>query len=596
MRLLNTSTLKLQDFPGEVPAYAILSHTWNGDEVTFEDLRACGKAGAAVWLSSQPLDVRQRWKKVVCSSRVARNEGFEWIWVDSVCIDKSSSAELSEAINSMFTWYEHSKVCFAFLADVMDAEELEKSAWFTRGFTLQELLAPREMVFYAMDWHPIGSRTDLSSRIRSATNISDAVLWRSPGLDARTSLDRISVSTRMSWAAGRKTTRPEDRSYCLLGLFGIQMPLLYGEGSERAFLRLQEEILKLSEDDTIFAWRMTADEANKKPYWGLLATDPDHFARRDGMEFRVPRVTTRTRRATVLVHQGVQKDMSLIPMKADPSGTIYFALIHAVDSQSDDNRLTTIILQRVSDMRRHYVRICPQALVFFAHGRTTKALEMPPGLFTDGVQVSEQSSEWQGAIQHYVFARQVNKDSTLTSGFYFYSPHRIVCDKAELPNLVVLCSPTQYSMGGEVSEGFHVRHESSTDQPWFSFTLSLGAHTPDWQRKYEAKNVQTRVFLGCLSLRIEWGLGRELRSANVCLAVGLEPLPDNPFGTPAGFVRPWYAFIPRFVDHWSSDIETIDRYLLTEAGDYLVVSFPKIELADRRFYNICFEVRSVEST
>jgi hypothetical protein len=164
------------------------------------------------------------------------------------CIDKGSSAELSEAINSMFRWYERAVVCYVYLSDIhsTEASDINTAKWFRRGWTLQELLAPATVRFYTASWNFIGTKLDLISTITSVTGI-DADTLR--GAD----LDHISIAKKMSWAATRETTRVEDGAYCLLGIFDVNMPLLYGE-AERAFQRLQEEILKVSNDQSLFAW------------------------------------------------------------------------------------------------------------------------------------------------------------------------------------------------------------------------------------------------------------------------------------------------------------------------------------------------------
>lgn len=189
--------------------------------------------------------------------------GYEYVWIDTCCIDKTSSAELSEAINSMFAWYQEAKVCYAYLFDVPD-RPLKASRWFTRGWTLQELIAPREVIFYDGNWRNLGDRTSLGPRISQCTRIPESIL------SGEKDLDTFSTAQRMSWAAERQTTRVEDRAYCLMGLFGVNMPLIYGE-REAAFIRLQEEILRISEDHSLFAWKSSDTRA------GLLATSPAAF-------------------------------------------------------------------------------------------------------------------------------------------------------------------------------------------------------------------------------------------------------------------------------------------------------------------------------
>jgi hypothetical protein len=172
----------------------------------------------------------------------------------SCCIDKKSSAELSEAINSMYRWYNQAVTCYAFLADVSwtgDAVEIEaqlkSSRWFKRGWTLQELIAPRTVVFFSSEWRSLGTKSQLTSALSFITGIDPDYL---EGKDVKLA----SISKRMFWASSRNTTRTEDIAYCLLGIFDINMPLLYGEG-KRAFRRLQEEILKVQPyEHTLFAW------------------------------------------------------------------------------------------------------------------------------------------------------------------------------------------------------------------------------------------------------------------------------------------------------------------------------------------------------
>lgn len=188
---------------------------------------------------------------------VARRDGFRYIWIDSCCIDKTSSSELSEAINSMFNWYRDAQLCYAFLADVPSesgsddprahGSRFRRSRWFTRGWTLQELVAPRWVLFLSDQWTLLGTKDTLAGVIEAVTRIDTGVLKHEK------SLDSASVAQRMSWAATRQTTRVEDQAYSLLGIFGINMPTLYGEG-EQAFRRLQEEILRKIPDQTMFAW------------------------------------------------------------------------------------------------------------------------------------------------------------------------------------------------------------------------------------------------------------------------------------------------------------------------------------------------------
>ncbi|KAH8800819.1 heterokaryon incompatibility protein-domain-containing protein [Xylogone sp. PMI_703] len=275
MRLLNVRTLEFEDFVGEVgidiPLYAILSHTWGEGEVSFAD-----HVGRQSWS-------KKGYEKIRGCCRLAKSEGFQYAWIDTCCIDKSSSAELSEAINSMFTWYHDAAVCYVYLNDVDASEDptalessFSRSRWFTRGWTLQELLAPGEVVFFGSDWVEIGTKKSLCAEVSRITGISRKVL-------EERSWATNSVAEKMSWASGRRTTRLEDEAYCLIGLFNVNMPLLYGEGRE-AFLRLQQEIIKKSDDQTIFAWSYSKDKYSHLQTSGLMAPSPDYFKEAAGIQ------------------------------------------------------------------------------------------------------------------------------------------------------------------------------------------------------------------------------------------------------------------------------------------------------------------------
>ncbi|EIW57763.1 HET-domain-containing protein, partial [Trametes versicolor FP-101664 SS1] len=255
MWLLNTKTAELKQFPSSKDVrYAIVSHVWQQEpkEQTFHEVRAilvqCKDTG------TDPKPLLSHKIRGCCA--VAAQAGYEWLWMDAVCIDHNSSAELSEAINSMFTWYADAQVCYAYLHDVGDDEDpsaessaFRRSVWYTRGWTLQELLAPACVIFLSRTWHTLGSKHSLVGALSEVSRIKRDVLTRSR-LDW---LEGVSVAERMSWAAHRRTTRVEDRAYSLMGIFGINMPTIYGEGP-RAFMRLQEEILQRIPDQSIFAW------------------------------------------------------------------------------------------------------------------------------------------------------------------------------------------------------------------------------------------------------------------------------------------------------------------------------------------------------
>ncbi|KAI1407251.1 HET-domain-containing protein [Hypoxylon sp. FL1857] len=259
MRLLNTESLELKEFHGKaIPAYATLSHTWvEGEEISFHDFVDLNPSTTT----------KSGFHKIQGACKIAQQDGIDWIWIDTNCIDKASSAELTEAINSMYNWYRHSEVCYAYLADV-PLRPFRDSKWFRRGWTLQELIAPRRLVFYSNSWENIGDRRELASDISTITGIEVALL------QGRANLHAVSIAKKMSWAARRETTRVEDIAYCLLGLFDVNMPLLYGEGS-KAFVRLQEEIIKTSNDHTIFCW--SRNSSMRAGWNSMLAPSPTAF-------------------------------------------------------------------------------------------------------------------------------------------------------------------------------------------------------------------------------------------------------------------------------------------------------------------------------
>ena len=204
----------------------------------------------------------------------ARYQETNYLWMDTVCIDKQNPAELSSSINSMYKWYRQADVCFAYLSDFQDNDPskevptLAQSKWFTRGWTLQELVAPKNVIFFDRHWKYIGDRKSLQPSLTIRTKIRPNFLLGGDGIGS------ASISQRMSWFSGRQTTVPEDTAYCLLGLFDVNMPLLYGEGAERAFRRLQEEIMRYSDDHSLFAW---TDKSPLTGSSGLLAGSPLHF-------------------------------------------------------------------------------------------------------------------------------------------------------------------------------------------------------------------------------------------------------------------------------------------------------------------------------
>jgi hypothetical protein len=278
MRLLERSDdgeLSLtKDYIGDnkVPTYAILSHTWqDGQEVTFDDWtkgNAKRKAG---------------YKKIQFCAQQAKRDGVYHFWVDTCCINKADPVELQDAINSMFRWYKGSAKCYVYLSDVSTTKQeggrgdseltweptFRASRWFTRGWTLQELLAPLSVEFFSQEGEHLGDKQSLEQYIKEITDIPISALRGAE-------LQGFRVDKRLLWAKNRQTTRKEDKAYCLLGLFGIFMPLIYGEGEEHAFKRLLDEIYKPRNSLSQRQHSGLMSKEDKECVKNLRLTDPSH--------------------------------------------------------------------------------------------------------------------------------------------------------------------------------------------------------------------------------------------------------------------------------------------------------------------------------
>jgi hypothetical protein len=222
--------------------YAILSHTWgdDGDEVTFEDL-------------NQGIGTQKKgYRKIESCARQASRDGYRYLWVDTCCINKSNAVEFQYTINSMFRFYQKAAKCYVYLSDFKDSSvddssqpsqaafeaSFRKCRWFTRGWTLQELIAPKSVAFFSEDWKLLGSKESLERQIGEITSIPVQALQGK-------SLDSFTVTERISWSERRQTKYEEDMVYSLLGIFGVYVPLNYGEGKEYAFQRLHDEIQRV---------------------------------------------------------------------------------------------------------------------------------------------------------------------------------------------------------------------------------------------------------------------------------------------------------------------------------------------------------------
>jgi tetratricopeptide (TPR) repeat protein len=224
-------------FTGQaVPPYAILSHRWGDSEVLFEDLD-----NDVIYLK------KEGYRKIEFCAKQADKDHLEYFWIDTCCIDKWNLQELSDSINSMYEWYRNATECYVFLPDVSVPTEAEvdnqstweasfrASKWFTRGWTLQELIAPVSVNFFSSNGFRIGDKRLLEQLISEITSIPVEALNDN-------SLDNYTTSDRIMWARDRDTTEEEDAAYCLLGILGISMHTSYGEGKDKAMARLHFEV------------------------------------------------------------------------------------------------------------------------------------------------------------------------------------------------------------------------------------------------------------------------------------------------------------------------------------------------------------------
>ncbi|KAE8453912.1 hypothetical protein EG329_007688 [Mollisiaceae sp. DMI_Dod_QoI] len=244
MRLLNTKKILVESFPSEespeIPDYAILSHRWGKREVTFQEIQD----------RAPSLQGTEGYEKVLKCCELASSVGFEYIWIDTCCIDKTNQVELDETLPAMFHYYRKSQVCYTYLADVPSGDDphekdskFRTSKWFTRGWTVQELVAPLYVTFFNQGWEEIGTKASLQKVVSEITGITSQILLTNYG-------GEISVKDRLAWAANRETYEAEDKAYCLMGLLGVSMPVRYKEGEKEAFKRLQEEIDKLADESS----------------------------------------------------------------------------------------------------------------------------------------------------------------------------------------------------------------------------------------------------------------------------------------------------------------------------------------------------------
>ena len=326
MWLINTTSLELERFDGPVkPPYAILSHTWEGEEVQFPEFRTLDKTKTGCEGGSA---------KIRHTCDIARQNKLQYAWVDTCCIDKSSSAELSESINSMYAWYKNATVCLVYLQDLPHDTTFEhglaRCKWLTRGWTLQELIAPRHVDFFDQVWTKRTTKLASTKLLATATGVDEAVLA------GKAPLGRIPVAQRMSWLSQRRTTRIEDMAYCMLGIFDIFLPLIYGEG-EKAFLRLQEEIAKQTCDLSLFAWTAPPPPPlghfeRLENFRGVFANSPSEFASCHRMHHRNPNIP---HREFTITNRGLRIETKLIKLVGASHDELVLNLGHSFRSPED---------------------------------------------------------------------------------------------------------------------------------------------------------------------------------------------------------------------------------------------------------------------
>jgi hypothetical protein len=374
MRLLHTGKYSLVQFQeSDVPLYAILSHRWGSNEIALQDVDRIHNC------------VGDGYDKIRGACATAKAHGFDYIWIDTCCIDKTSSAELSEAINSMYRWYQLSAICYAYLSDVsadssdQQIKHFKESEWFMRGWTLQELVAPTVLIFLDREYQEIGTKSSLGSEITEITGIPIHILR---GGD----IHSASIAQRMSWASKRKTTRTEDLAYCLMGIFDINMPMLYGEG-EKAFARLQEEIIKTSDDHTIFAWKERG--YSKEPFVpeGQLAPSPAAFAESSNI---IPIVSSdRSGGAITISNKGIELKLRITSRHA----SLRVALLPC-GVEGEPTKLVAIYLSPISETN-----------------------ECLTGTFRGGFRLMSDRVNWSGYIEKKVCIERVRHTGSFQSGF-----------------------------------------------------------------------------------------------------------------------------------------------------------------------------------
>ena len=372
MRLLSTDTqfgltVKYFEDPNCCPQYGVISHVWGKDELLYVDI-----------VNSDYDRTWDNYKKVVACCEAARRRRLQYVWINTCCIDWRSDLEVREAVNSRFAWYKKAVLCFAFLEDVPSSNNpsaknsaFRTSRWFTTDWTLQDLIAPEIVLFFTKGGELIGSKSDLASTISEVTGVDYGVL------NGLTPIEAMSTAKKMSWAVGRKAIKSEERAYSLLGLFGVNMTTIYGEG-EKAFDRLQHEIIVHSADHSIFAFD-TRETGSTSSFRGLLASTPDEFSASANV-VRTPYSLFRNTWGIQSPAPYIQKTASglviEVPVIDDPTSEtgndewIYIGLAcKNLTSNAPSQTLSTVglLLMRARGSEDLYVRAADRGLFNFDH-------------------------------------------------------------------------------------------------------------------------------------------------------------------------------------------------------------------------------------
>lgn len=526
MRLLNTKTLELVSKPDDdIPQYAILSHTWGPEEVSLQDMQGFGGKLLSAAGRVKLFKTRKGLEKVIDAAKLASSNGYQWIWIDTCCIDKTSSAELSEAINSMYKWYEDSEVCYVYLEDVRVPSDgiahttreffldsrLSQSRWATRGWTLQELIAPRQVHFHSGDWTLIGKKSDRSFQyaLSRVTGIEIGIF------SGQTTVAEVSVANRMKWASERQTTRPEDAAYCLMGIFAVNMPLLYGEGGQRAFIRLQEEILKTTDDQSIFAWNLPSQSRDNRTMFGLLASSPTYFDRALSMRPMSTEYQVASSVPWTMTNKGLQVQLYLRPVGDNAEEEEYLAIL---DCCLDDNDFMGADHQGLSpsiQLRRlagdQYTRIdpgecewVPGALngdggryeSFFV--KQNPGLVLPRLAVSDTLRFQQPSKAWRfrrvfpsaqwsedNGTFHFNHSRLRGIQAIFRFGLLQTTPQPLISGEANLEHMDIVIALQQSARGELEITYYPSASEGDLEQVYYKLNRiwSAGLNTPEHSEK-----------------------------------------------------------------------------------------------------------------